>query len=728
MIPAGGPSSQPIPSQFREVGYGLPWFKAQSYGGVALNDTSKPLNFQVWQLEYDNTTGAATLTSSITGHSSVVLTRPDITELSLAFDQNMRLFIAFVQAGQAKFYWYDPIAEAMVFDEATLGAATNPRCTLDDKRSTQIPVSDIVLAYVRAGSLYYRSQQDRYTVEYLWLTGVSELLFVGMAAGRLQFAYKGVGQPTPPFLGDVVMDLCGKAGIARSNIDTTELYDDVVQGLGVETTEGLTEPVDQLRDVFFFDKSEYDKKLHFPKRGRDVVARIPYKDLVRGNPVALKQERRDEADLAREVHLNHIDPDGGFAKNKQFARRRSNLINAQGKNNVDTQVVLTVDQAASAADTLLRIDWNEIVEYKFTTTIKYTALTTGDVIEVEDKLGTWHRMRIEEKNEDSTIEWEAVKDAGQRTYGSARTGNTLPPPVSTAPGLVGETQIEIINVSPLRDQDDELGLYIAAAGVPNMAWTGYQLLVSVDGGTSYAEAFRGEVPSTIGLSTTDLINEGGYDIPSAEEVEVTCNFPLSSIDAGQVATGQNRFCIGDEIGQFETATLLGMVGTLYHYKLSGLHRARYGTVADFWPAGTRFVLIDETVSFVQAQRAMLGVDLHYKPVSYGQTEDDTIPTAYLFDEPASQTEWVPANVAASRDGVSNDVTVTFDGRPRMGQFGTPFHSKYFRGYKVKFSDSHTITTMAETVVYPNAPVGVTVQVCGVNEITGDGPFSAAVST
>src|SRR5690606_24077508 len=119
----------------------------------------------------------------------------------------------------------------------------------------------------------------------------------------------------------------------------------------------------------------------------------------------------------------------------------------------------------------------------------------------------------------------------------------------------------------------------------------------------------------------------------------------------------------------------------------------------------------------------------YKAVSFGHTSDDTVATAYLFDEPASQTEWTPLDVAADRNGVSNDVTVTFTGRPRLGQFGgAPFHSKHFRGYRVKFSDDHTVDTMAQTVVYAAAPAGVTVQVTALIEITGEGPWSAPVAT
>jgi hypothetical protein len=727
MLPEDGQlSTTPVPSSFVDGGRMRGNLKMDlELGGIALNDPSQGLLYQMWTAEY---TGGNVVVSAPSVATTLLFSRPDIESISLGFDQNMRPAIAFMQAGQAWLWWYDTNVNTQVFTQLDPGI-TSIACCTDEKRQTQTDVSDIIVAYIRAGSLYYRQQRDRFQIEYLLYANCGgRIIEVGMNRKlRLQFLLKDAntasGLPDSPFLADVLLDLCEQADIFGLNVDVDELYVDRVQGLKVDNDDGLAEPVDQLRQVFFFDKAEYDKKIHFVKRGREVVARIPYKDLVRGNPVALKQERQDETDLAREVNVNHLDPDGGFAKNKQFAQRRSNLINAQAKKNVETQVVLTVDQAATTADTLLRIDWNELIEYKFATTIKYTYLTIGDVIEVEDKLGTWHRMRLQERNEDGTIDWEATQDAGQRTYGKTRTGNALPPPTSTTPGLVGETRIEIVNCSPLRDQDDELGVYVAAAG-DNSAWTGYQMLISTDNGTSYYEAYRAEAPSTLGETVTDLPHALGYEYQSVQAVEVTCNFPVSSISYEQLLGNLNRIVIGDEVLQFQTATLLGMVGTLYHYRLSGLLRGRYATETLDWPAGTRFVLIDETLVFAQAQRAMLGIDIYYKPVSFGLTEDETVPTAYLFDEPASQTEWPVTLVQATRDGGA--VVVNWVGVARLGNDTTPFHSKYFAGYRVKFDNGHTIDTADSMASYAGAPAGVGVQVCALNSITGEGPYSTLI--
>lgn len=735
MIPGNRLSSKFIPGAFIHfAGFGLP-FEDVEWGGVALNDPSQGIELKPWKLRYDVETGDVLIGAGDVPEA-VLFNRPNISQVSLAFDRNMSPVVAFTQAGQAKMYYFDDLVNDWVFEEALLADAIDPRVTHDDKRTSQNAISDVIVAYSRGGILRYRQQRDRYTVEYTPPIGpggsplaCARLYYAGMNEHqRLQFAYKGPGMPAPPFLADVVQDLCVRSGIPPERIDVRELYGDIVHGLPVDSDDGLADPIDQLRKVFFFDKAEYDGKIHFPKRGREVVARIPYTDLVRGNPTSLKQERKDEAELAREININHLDPDGGFAKNKQYAQRRSNLINAEAKKNIDTRVVMTVDQAATAAETLLRIDWNELVEYKFATTIKWSRLTVGDIVEVEDRLGTWHRMRLEERNEDGAIEWEGVQDAGARTYGSSRTGIAVPPPASTTPGLVGSTHLEIIDISPLRDQDDELGIYVAAAGTPGASWVGYNLYVSLDGGQSYGEVYRSEQASVIGESVTELPAEPGHDIVSTETVEVTTNFPLVSMTPSQIATGGNRCVIGGEVFQFETATQLGMVGQLYHYELSGLRRAKYGTEALLWPAGARFVVLDDSVAFIRAERNMIGLDLDYKAVSIGHTQDETPATVYLFDEPASQTEWIPDNVQAVRDAGTDDVEVTWDGRPRLGQFGTPYHSKYFRGYRVRFSDDHVIDTQSETATYPNAPAGVTVTVCGLNEITGEGPASAPVAT
>lgn len=729
MIPESRLSTTPVPAPFVWTGARSDPLTDTEMGGVALNDATLGLLVKMWTVRYDKSTGNVILSAPGVA-DTVAFTRADITEVSLTFDQNMNPFIAFVQAGQAKFWWYDPLVPGQVFAESLLPSTVkNPRCSLDDKRELEAANNDIILAYVREGSLYVRYQRERYLTEHLMRTGVSKLYQVGMNNQyRFQFSYEGEGQPDPPFLADVVADLCHRSGLSPEQVNVDELYGDRVPGMKVTSTDGFGSDIDRLRDVFNFDKALVGRKIHWPKRGREPVAWIPYSDLLSSRDEALKQTLVDEQKLPREIHIEHIDPDGGYAKNKQTARRRSNLVKAEKIETISSGLVLTADQAASAVLQKLKVRWNEQVEFEFTTSIKYTFITPADVVMVEDAKGVWHRVRIEERDEDGgEIDWKGIQDAGTRAYGATLTGNPLPPPISTTPGVVGETRFEILNIPVQRGQDDELGLYVAACG-ESSGWAGYQLLFSSDEGASYTEAFQSENASIIGDTLTTLLEEpAGYTYPSDQTVEVLVNFPLSSVSYEQIMQRKNLCVIGDEVLQFQTATLLEQVGGKYRYLLSGLRRGRFYTNAETWPQDTRFVLLDASVIFVPIDRVYLGTDLWYKPVSLGQSSDETTPTAYLFTEGVSQREFPVSGVSAVRDG-SNNVTVTWVGAARLGVDTAPYHSKYFRGYRVKFSNGHTIDTANQTATYAAAPIGVTVQVCALNEITGEGPYSTAIAT
>ena len=717
--------------------------QAWELGGVGLNDASTGLMAKLWKgtLEIDKDTNTGYVYVQAPGVPKTLLfSGVGISEIDISFDQNMNPFVAYTQGSDAKIYWYDPTVPGMTHTTLPSGSY-NLRCTLDDKRQFNIGDSDIILSYLRAGTLYARYQRDRYSVEYTLKTGcgaTAQLVSMAMNRGsRMQWHlrnYANLSDPgalvtAEPYLAEVVMMICRAAGIPPENVDVSELWDETVPGIMISTDDGLDKPIEWLMEIFQFAKQDRDRKIAFINMGREPVARIPYKDLIIGKPQSLKKTTVDETKLPKEISINHIDPTGGFAKNKQTAQRRSNTISAQEKPNVTTQVILTPDQAATAAVLMLKRRWNELFEYEFATRLKYSFVLPGDIVEVEDADGEWHRVFIEERNEDDgEIEFEGRQDAGKRVWGSKLVGNALPDPVSTTPGLAGETRLDIINVSPNRDQDDELGVYIAASG-DNSGWSGYTLLVSTDEGQSYVEAFQSSVPCVMGETLTDLLEEVGYQYQSAQSVEVITNFPLASISYDQLLGNQNRCIIGDEELQFMTATHLGMVGSKYRYRLSGLIRARYNTQPEFWPIGTRFILMDEAIIFLQAQQWMIGTDMYYKAVSFNTSSDETTPLAYLFDDPRSQVEWPPADVKAVRDG-SDNVTVTWIDVARLGMDTTPYHSKHITGYRVKFSNGHTIDVGlgVQTATYNSAPPGVTVEVVGLNAITGEGDPSDAIPT
>jgi hypothetical protein len=150
---------------------------------------------QTWTLKL---VGNDVVISASSWPETILFTRSGITELSLAFDQNMKPFVAFVENGIAKYWWFDTDVSNTVFSTLPANSRT-PRCCLDDKRESQTNSSDIILCYAIGSTLYFRQQRDRYTIERTLGTLKSSkdgLVRVGMhVQNRLQWLVQG---PLPP--------------------------------------------------------------------------------------------------------------------------------------------------------------------------------------------------------------------------------------------------------------------------------------------------------------------------------------------------------------------------------------------------------------------------------------------------------------------------------------------------------------------------------------------------
>lgn len=115
----------------------------------------------------------------------------EVLTLSVAFDQNMAQTVAYSTASGNFLYWYDPLAASFVHLPLPAGAY-DVRVTMDDKRPSASTGgwNDVVLAYVRDGTLYYRYQRERYQTEHEYLTPVVRLVHIGMNVGhKFQFMY-----------------------------------------------------------------------------------------------------------------------------------------------------------------------------------------------------------------------------------------------------------------------------------------------------------------------------------------------------------------------------------------------------------------------------------------------------------------------------------------------------------------------------------------------------------
>lgn len=171
-------------------------------GGVALFDASQGMMVRTWyaRLVVDGVKETSNVYIGAEGVPEIVFfSGGDFTEVALAFDQNMNPFLAFIEGGQAKFYWFDAAIPGYTITTLPVGSRS-PKCCLDDKRSTQVGESDILLFYMRGTTLYYREQRDRYLVEYTLATGLGgqDVLMCGMSrVNRVQIAIGLQDFPAP---------------------------------------------------------------------------------------------------------------------------------------------------------------------------------------------------------------------------------------------------------------------------------------------------------------------------------------------------------------------------------------------------------------------------------------------------------------------------------------------------------------------------------------------------
>ena len=163
------------------------------WGGVDLLDSSQGLMVKIWKCFYHE--GWICITDDVATHQVIQIA--NVKHVSLAFDFNMHPTIAYVVENEDKtrsayLYWYDTAQAAQI--TTTYGATYHfPQLSLDDHRLHQSANADIIFAYIKNNNLYYRQQRDRFLIEYLLESGLSEdveLRQIGMnTKNRFQFLF-----------------------------------------------------------------------------------------------------------------------------------------------------------------------------------------------------------------------------------------------------------------------------------------------------------------------------------------------------------------------------------------------------------------------------------------------------------------------------------------------------------------------------------------------------------
>lgn len=153
-------------------------------GAGDIGDASLGFSYQVWT---GNLIGNDIILSSPSTTPVTIYSGALITEFSFTFDQNMRPVIAYIQDDVAKLRWYDTTILDYTITTIGLGAFS-PKVLLDDKRTWETSLNDVILAYVSDSYLCVRLQRDRYAIEYELKQTCAQIKKFGMGKNyRVQF-------------------------------------------------------------------------------------------------------------------------------------------------------------------------------------------------------------------------------------------------------------------------------------------------------------------------------------------------------------------------------------------------------------------------------------------------------------------------------------------------------------------------------------------------------------
>lgn len=535
------------------------------------------------------------------------------------------------------------------------------------------------------------------------------------------------------FLNEVVFDISQRCGLSAEFIDVTQLEGIEVSGLVLAGLYNGGDAIDALRKVYFFDPVEQDGKVVFVLRGAAPVATITEADLV---DAPESSKRAQALEFPRKLHLDYQNAEIGYAPAKATAARSSADVRVIGELSIEAPVVLNTDLAAQAADKLLKVNWTEAEgEVVFSVGEEYLFLTPTDVILLSLR-GSTKRFRIVKIERQRGVLVVTAYADRISSYTSSATGPILRPPTRPPEQFAGPTTLAVMDIPALIDTNDQLGLYLAVTG-QSTAWGGARVQVSTDGGASWGDLADIRRGCRIGTLMNDVTSALVGPVDSTNELVVdftqySSDLPSYSEEQWLSERGAIAVLRGDgsaEIMQYRDAVPAGGSSSssssdIGIWTLSPLIRGRLNSGATAHSAGAVVVFLEDAV-FVEVGSTLLGRELTFRAVSFGETpEGSSFEQSFTF-EGRSQIEMPVLDLAVSEDS-AGVITATWTRRDRFGSDIAPILSSNWQGYRVTFTGDTTavVDTTTPSIVYDASGLGsssVAVSVAQLNRITGAGP-------
>jgi hypothetical protein len=291
------------------------------------------------------------------------------------------------------------------------------------------------------------------------------------------------------------------------------------------------------------------------------------------------------ATVPKALSVAHYDPARDWQAGVQAATRPGPGERAEA---VELPAALAAGAARGIAEAMLARAEAGRLRRTAAAPLAALAVRPGDAVAIAGEAGLW---RVDA----TVLEAMAVRlELVPLLPGSAPAPAASPGRVVAAPDAVaGATRLEAFELpAPDETLTTAPRLTVVAAGA-GAGWRGAALIVSTDGGASWADAGTTAAPAVLGqvAAAPPAAAATLADARSVLEVELAhAGMALADADARRLDAGANLALVGDELLQFARAEPLG--GT--RWRLTGLWRGRLGTEAAIGTAaaGDRFVLLE----------------------------------------------------------------------------------------------------------------------------------------
>jgi len=672
-------------------------------GGIALNDPSLGLDVQMWYLWYnddedDPNYGDFTVRAETTGETAVIINVPNVIRCGLAFNQNNDPFICYEMGScEAKYYYWNTVAADYVTDTLPVGSKYLA-CCLDDHRYTNASTSDTILAYVRGGTLYYRQERDRFGTERaltaVGAVGGGELHKVGMTENlRLKFDIReGRGQR----LSEIQGDIFSFVGLRGWNHNVAPLYDIWVRGFIVADAYTAADTSRVLQRDYFYDLPQVDYKIEAVLRGGSIVAQISQADCVKQDEISITTARGQGVEYPRAVHYTRNPEETDYTPTKVTSERRSPDIRAVSELTIDSALNIDQEEAAQIADKIHKTAWNEVdLKAEFALPEDYAFLIPSNLVKFEVRPNVYKRIRIDAFNfEDGYFKITAFLDRGSSYYSGATGVGTSPVPGEPIlPVIAGPTTWHFMDLPALVTAHDTLRYYVAGRGDVDTGWHGAQLQRQI--GTDWQK--EGDI------TTAEVMGQVEEVFPSApiwftdetNTLLVSLNESPDSYTTDTLLQGKGAWAIQSAGGDWEIIQVRTWVAEGANWRGSYIYRGRLDTPCTSHAIGEKIVYLGSPVS-IPVDGALLDTSLQLRAASYDTPSSDATDAAYLFTG-RSQEEWAPMNLTATRNApATNDWTLTWVPRYRLGNSANPIPSSNFYGWRLTFTVGATVVQIYNT--------------------------------